>query len=145
MFEIKPAEKKIYNVTQLNQTARLLLEGHFPLIWVEGEVSNLARPASGHIYFTLKDQHAMIRCAMFRMRNSLLSFTPENGTQVLLRGKISLYEGRGDYQLIAEHMEEAGDGALRRAFETVKQHPIPRATGEIPHKISNPQNRKPSM
>ena len=97
------------------------MEGHFPLIWVEGEISNLARPASGHIYFSLKDSDAQLRCAMFKMRNRLTNFRPENGQQVLVRGRLSLYPARGDYQLIAEHMEEAGDGALRREFELLKQ------------------------
>jgi exodeoxyribonuclease VII large subunit len=114
-------ERDIYTVSALNQEARDLLEGHFPLIWVEGEISNLARPASGHIYFSLKDAEAQVRCAMFKMRNRLLDFRPENGQQVLLRGRVSLYPARGDYQLIAEHMEEAGAGALRRQFELLKR------------------------
>ena len=92
----------------------------FPSIWVEGEISNLARPSSGHIYFTLKDETAQIRCAMFRGRRLGLDFNPENGNQVLVKAQVSLYESRGDYQLIVEHLEEAGDGALRRAFEALK-------------------------
>lgn len=114
------AEREVYSVSALNQAARLLLEGHFPLVWVEGEISNLARPASGHIYFSLKDAKAQTRCAMFRMRNSVLPFTPKDGMQVLVRARVSLYEGRGDFQLIVEHMEAAGDGALLRAFEALK-------------------------
>jgi len=113
--------RDIYTVSRLNREARSLLEGSFPLLWVEGEISNLSRPSSGHWYFTLKDEAAQVRCAMFRNRNMLIRFNPENGTQVLLRARISLYEARGDYQIIAEHMEEAGDGALRRAFEILKQ------------------------
>lgn len=113
-------ERDIYSVSELNNAARDLLEGHFPLIWVEGEISNLARPASGHIYFSLKDANAQLRCAMFKMRNRLVNFRPENGQQILVRGRLSLYPARGDYQLIAEHMEEAGDGALRRQFELLK-------------------------
>ncbi len=113
--------RDIFTVSRLNREVRELLEGSFPLIWVEGEVSNFARPASGHWYFTLKDESAQVRCAMFRNRNYLLGFTPENGTQVLVRARLSLYEARGDYQLIVEHLEEAGDGALRRAFEALKQ------------------------
>jgi exodeoxyribonuclease VII large subunit len=88
---------------------------------VEGEISNLAMPASGHIYFTLKDEVAQVRCAMFRGRNRQLRFTPENGMQVLLRARVSLYEGRGEFQIIVEHMEEAGSGALQRAYEALKQ------------------------
>lgn len=90
------------------------------MIFVEGEISNLAKPSSGHWYFTLKDQKAQIRCAMFRNRNQAIRFNPSNGNQIVVRGKISLYEGRGEFQLIAEFMEEAGDGALRRAFEKLK-------------------------
>ncbi len=111
----------VLTVSQLNREVRELLEQGLPVLWVEGEVSNLARPASGHWYFTLKDQKAQIRCAMFRPRNRLVRFAPESGTQVLARGRISLYEPRGDYQFIVESLEEAGDGALRRQFEALKQ------------------------
>ncbi len=113
--------REIYSIAQLNREARALLEGNFPLIWVEGEISNLARPASGHIYFTLKDEQAQVRCAMFKMRRRLLDFQPDNGSAVLARVRVSLYEARGDYQLIVEHLEEAGDGRLRRQFEQLKQ------------------------
>ena len=112
---------EVYSISRLNQEARQLLEGSFPLIWVEGEISNLARPASGHWYLSLKDESAQVRCAMFRGRNRLLRFTPENGMQVLARVRVSLYEARGDYQLIIEHLEEAGHGALRRAYELLKE------------------------
>ncbi len=113
--------REIYSVSHLNHAARDLLESEFPRIWVEGEISNLARPTSGHIYFSLKDESAQLRCAMFKMRNRQVIFRPENGQQVLVRGRLSLYPARGDYQLIAEHMEEAGDGALRRQFELLKR------------------------
>ncbi len=113
-------QRDIYSVSRLNQEVRDLLEGGFPLLWVEGEISNLARPASGHMYFTLKDARAQVRCALFRNRARLLSCRPENGLQVLLRARVSLYEGRGDFQLIAEHIEPAGDGALRLAYEELK-------------------------
>jgi exodeoxyribonuclease VII large subunit len=113
-------ERHIFTVSQLNRESRELLEGAFPWIWIEGEISNLARPSSGHWYFSLKDDRAQIRCAMFRGRNQQLGFTPENGSQVLVRGHISLYEARGEFQLIAEQMEEAGAGALQRAFEELK-------------------------
>lgn len=111
---------EVFSVSRLNAAARELLEGGFPLIWVEGEISNFSRPSSGHIYFTLKDGAAQVRAAMFRNRNLLLRFKPESGLQVLLRARVTLYEARGDYQLIVEHMEEAGEGALRRAFETLR-------------------------
>jgi exodeoxyribonuclease VII large subunit len=115
------AVKDVYPVSRLVREARVLLEGSFPLLWVEGEISNLAMPGSGHIYFTLKDEAAQVRCAMFRNRNRQLRFTPENGMQVLLRVRVTLYEGRGEFQLVVEHMEEAGSGALQRAYEALKQ------------------------
>ncbi len=115
------AQRDVYTVSRLNRSARTLLEGSFPLLWVEGEISNLSRPSSGHWYFSLKDAAAQVRCAMFRNRNMHLNFTPENGNHVVLRVQVSLYENRGDYQLIVEHLEEAGDGALRRAFDVLKQ------------------------
>jgi exodeoxyribonuclease VII large subunit len=114
-------EREVYSVGRLNRDVRLLLERGFPVLWVEGEISNLARPASGHWYFSLKDRDAQIRCAMFRQRNLQARFEPRNGTQVLARGRVSLYEARGDYQLLVELIEEAGIGALRREFERLKQ------------------------
>lgn len=113
-------ERDIISVSQLNRRAKQLLETHLPLLWVEGELSNVSIPSSGHWYFTLKDNEAQVRCAMFRNRNMSVRFRPEQGQQVLLRARVSLYEGRGDYQIIAEHMEEAGAGALQRAFEELK-------------------------
>jgi len=113
-------ERDVYSVSRLNQTARKLLESGLARIWLEGELSNIARPSSGHLYFTLKDSKAQIRGAMFRNRNQLLRFRPEEGMQVLVRAKVSLYEPRGDYQLIAEAMQEAGDGVLQRAFDALK-------------------------
>ena len=114
-------QREVFSVSGLSGAARGLLEDNFPLIWVEGEISNLAQPASGHIYFSLKDPKAQLRCAMFKMRRRLLDFDPENGQQVLLRAKVSLYEARGDFQLIVEHMEEAGAGALLREYEALKR------------------------
>lgn len=112
--------RDIYTVSRLNAEARTALEGRFPLLWIEGEISNLARPSSGHWYFSLKDSAAQVRCAMFRQRNSLLRFVPQNGMQILIRARVSMYEGRGEFQLIVEHMEEAGAGALQRTFEILK-------------------------
>ncbi len=114
-------QRKVLSVSQLNRESRFLLEKNLSTLWVEGEISNLARPASGHIYFTLKEQQAQIRCAMFRNRLNHLRFKPENGAQVQIRGSVSLYEARGDYQLIAEHMEPAGAGALQFAYEQLKK------------------------
>ncbi len=101
--------------------ARSLLENHFANVIVEGEISNLSMPSSGHWYFTLKDEGSQIRCAIFRNRNTSVRFRPRDGMQILVRGRLSIYEGRGDYQLIADSLEEAGDGALRRRFEQLKQ------------------------
>lgn len=115
-----------------------MLEGSFPLLWVEGELSNLARPASGHIYFSLKDAQAQVRCAMFRMKRQLLRFQPENGTRVLLRARVGLYEGRGEFQLIVEHMEAAGEGALRQAFEALKQRLAAEGLFDSGHKLPLP-------
>jgi exodeoxyribonuclease VII large subunit len=116
MSSVNP-ERDVYTVGRLNREARVILESGLPALWIEGEISNFSCPASGHWYFTLKDREAQIRCAMFRARNLGTGFRPRDGQQVLLRGRISLYEPRGDYQLIAERMEDAGEGALRREFE----------------------------
>lgn len=115
------SNRTILTVAELNAEVNILLNQGFPLLWVEGEISNLVRPASGHLYFSLKDNKSQIRCAMFRNRNMKLNIQPENGMKVLVRGRIGLYEPRGDYQLIAEHMEDAGIGQLQRQFELLKQ------------------------
>ncbi len=115
------SQRDIYSVWQLNREVRELLETGFARIWVEGEISNLAQPPSGHLYFSLKDARAQVSCALFRNRATRLGFQPENGTQVLVRAEVSLYEARGNFQLIVNHMEEAGDGALRQAFEALKR------------------------
>ena len=111
----------VLTVSQLNAEVRRALEQGFPLLWVEGEISNFAMPSSGHMYFSLKDAAAQVRCAMFKQRNLHLRFKPANGTQVLVRARIGLYEARGEYQLIVEHMEPAGDGLLKRAIEALKR------------------------
>lgn len=113
-------ERNIFTPSALNRLVRDLLADALPRLWVEGEISNFTRAASGHMYFSLKDSSAQIRCAMFRGANSKLRFRPANGMQVLVRGNIGLYEARGDYQLIADGMEEAGEGALLREFEALK-------------------------
>jgi exodeoxyribonuclease VII large subunit len=112
--------RSVYTPSRLNREARVLLERGFPALWVEGEISNLSRPSSGHWYFSLKDEHAQLRCAMFRQRNLLARFTAKDGMHVQVRGRISLYEPRGEYQFIVDHIEEAGEGALRRQFEVLK-------------------------
>ena len=121
MPESDGSNAEIFSVSDLNKAAKSLLEGHFPMVFVEGEISNFSVPASGHWYLTLKDEGGQLRTAMFRNRNQRVRFKPRNGLKVLIRGKISLYEARGEYQFIAEHMEEAGEGELRRAFEQLKQ------------------------
>ncbi|MBN8726308.1 MAG: exodeoxyribonuclease VII large subunit [Xanthomonadales bacterium] len=113
-------EREIHNPSGLARLVRDLLEDVFSAVWIEGELSNCSRPASGHLYFTLKDPTAQIRCAMFRPKSTWLSFRPTDGMHVLARGRVSLYEARGDFQLIVEHLEEAGEGALRRAFDALK-------------------------
>jgi exodeoxyribonuclease VII large subunit len=136
--------RDIWTVSRLNREARAVLEGSFPLLWVQGELSNLAQPASGHIYFSLKDEAAQVRCAMFRQRRNLLRFRPGNGEQVLVRARIGLYEARGDFQLIVEHMEPAGEGALRLELEQRKRRlaaeglfdeAVKRALPTFPHRI----------
>lgn len=113
--------RKIYSVSELAFRVRKQLEDVIGQIWITGEISNLALPASGHWYFTLKDNGAQLRCAIFKNRNRSARFTPEDGQQVLLRAKLSLYEPRGDIQLIGEYIEPAGEGALQIAFNRLKE------------------------
>ncbi|MCU0760028.1 MAG: exodeoxyribonuclease VII large subunit [Steroidobacteraceae bacterium] len=115
------ASRDVYTVSRLNREVRMLLDHGMPVVWVEAEVSNFSRPASGHWYFTLKDRDAQVRCAMFRQRNMAVRFVPAEGKQVLARARVGLYEPRGDYQLIVDHLEEAGVGALKREFERLKE------------------------
>ena len=112
--------RAILTPSTLNRLVRDLLGDVFPLIWIEGELSNVAKPASGHVYFTLKDSGAQVRCAMFKLKASALKFRPVDGMQVLIRAKVGLYEPRGEFQLVAESMEPAGEGALQREFEQLK-------------------------
>ncbi len=111
---------QILTPSQLNALARDLLEGSFPSVWVEAELGNVTRPASGHMYFTLKDARAQIRAALFKPKSQWLKFVPREGMRVLARGRLTLYDARGEYQMVLDHMEEAGEGALRRAFEQLK-------------------------
>lgn len=119
-FDRLHLDREVLSVSQLNNRARLLLEDVFAQVWVEGEISNLARPASGHVYFTLKDGQAQVRCALFRQNALRVRQALRDGLAVRVRGKVSLFEGRGDYQLILDSVEPAGDGALRLAFEALK-------------------------
>ncbi len=135
-----PSERQIFSVSQLNRSVRHLIETQLPLLWVEGEISNFARPASGHWYLTLKDDQAQVRCAMFRNTNQRVGFKPANGTQVLIRCRAGLYEGRGEYQLVIEHMEEAGFGALQRQFEQLKQQLTAEGLFDNQHKKPMPES-----
>ncbi|MDT8409892.1 MAG: exodeoxyribonuclease VII large subunit [Wenzhouxiangellaceae bacterium] len=113
-------ETRVYQPGELNHEVRVHLEAGFPRLWLAGEISNLSQPASGHWYFTLKDSRAQIRCALFRGQRANVGGKPVNGDQVLVRGRLSLYEPRGDYQLIADALLPAGSGALQQAFEALK-------------------------
>ncbi len=135
-----PSERQIFSVSQLNRSVRHLLETQLPMLWVEGEISNFARPGSGHWYLTLKDDQAQVRCAMFRNANQRVGFQPANGTQVLVRCRAGLYEGRGEYQLVIEHMEEAGFGALQRQFEQLKQQLTAEGLFDNRHKQPMPES-----
>lgn len=110
----------IFTVSRLNQTVRLLLEHEMGQVWISGEISNFTQPASGHWYFTLKDDTAQVRCAMFRNSNRRVTFRPQHGQQVLVRANITLYEPRGDYQIIVESMQPAGEGLLQQKYEQLK-------------------------
>ena len=134
-----PSDRQILSVSQLNRSVRHLIETQLPLLWVEGEISNFARPASGHWYLTLKDDQAQVRCAMFRNTNQRVAFKPANGNKVLVRCRAGLYEGRGEYQLIVEHMEEAGFGALQRQFDQLKASLASEGLFDSAHKKSMPQ------
>jgi exodeoxyribonuclease VII large subunit len=139
-----PSHRDIYTVGRLNREVRLLLDHGLPLLWVEGEISNLSRPASGHWYFSLKDRDAQVRCAMFRGRNALVRIPPKDGQRVVVRARAGLFEARGEFQLVVEHLEDAGVGALQRGYELLRakleaeglfdpahKRPLPRAPGVI--------------
>ncbi len=114
------AAREVYTPSALTRFVRDLLEDVLPLIWIEGEISNFSRPASGHLYFTLKDAGAQVRCAMFKPKSTWLRFKPGDGMRVLARARVGLYEARGEFQLIVDSLEEVGEGALQRAFEQLK-------------------------
>lgn len=114
-------QENIFTVSRLNNEVRGLLEKNYPFVWVEGEISNFAAPHSGHWYFSLKDANAQVRCAMFRAHQRKLACIPKDGMHVLIKAKVSLYENRGEFQLIAEDMEERGEGKLQREFEMMKK------------------------
>lgn len=128
----------IFSVQELNIAAREVLEGHFQVLWVTGEISNLSHPASGHIYFTLKDAGAQIRCAWFRGKQGPMRFQIENGQQVLVRALVTVYPERGDYQLVVEKVELAGQGLLQQQLEALKRKLHARGLFDVAHKKSLP-------
>ena len=115
------SSRPIYTVSQLTAEIKTILERNFEHLWVEGEISNLRLPGSGHLYFTLKDESAQLRAVMFRLQNRLLKFQPEDGLQVIGYGRLTVYEPRGEYQIVLDHMEPKGLGALQLAFEQLKE------------------------
>jgi exodeoxyribonuclease VII large subunit len=135
---MKTNQTNILTVTQLNHAVSQLLEDHFMTVLVQGELSNLSQPSSGHCYFSLKDANAQIRCALFRNQMLRLNFKPENGKQVVVKARVSLYEPRGDYQLIVESMELAGDGRLRQAFDELKRKLAAEGLFDSAHKKTLP-------
>lgn len=136
------SEQAIWSVSALNFEIRTLLEKGIGSIWIEGEISNLARPASGHWYFSIKDERAQLRAAMFKNRNRQVSFKPENGQHVLLRAQVTLYEARGDFQIIIDHMEEAGIGLLMRQYEALKKKLQQEGLFDNAHKKAIPAEAK---
>ena len=126
----------IFTVSRLNQTVRLLLEREMGQVWISGEISNFSQPSSGHWYFTLKDDNAQVRCAMFRNSNRRVTFRPQHGQQVLVRANITLYEPRGDYQIIVESMQPAGEGLLQQKYEQLKAQLTAEGLFEQKHKQS---------
>ena len=137
-----PPNANIFTVSRLNTTVRQLLENEMGLVWLSAEISNFTQPASGHWYFTLKDDGAQVRCAMFRNGNRRVTFRPQHGQQVLVRANITLYEPRGDYQLIIESMHPAGEGLLQQQFEQLKAKLAQEGLFEPGHKKTLPQPAK---
>lgn len=133
-------KNNIVSVSQLNRQSKELLETYLHQVQVTGEISNLARPSSGHWYFTLKDQRAQVRCAMFKSRTQYLKFIPKEGDQVVVSASVSLYEARGDYQLIVNAMKSAGEGALQLAFEELKQRLFKEGLFDQQHKQAIPKH-----
>ena len=113
-------QEHIYSVSELNKEVYQLLSSSFGVVWIEGEISNYLKSSAGHVYFSLKDERSQIRCAMFRQQNQLVSFPVEDGKQILARARVGLYQPRGEYQLIVDYIEEAGEGLLRQRFELLK-------------------------
>ncbi len=131
---------QVLSVSDLNRQVRALLESSFMLVQVQGEISNFVRPSSGHWYFTLKDERAQVRCALFRNRNQFLKYRPKDGDQVMVRARVSLYEGRGEFQLICDYMEESGVGQLQQAFDALKLRLAAEGLFDQTHKLPLPSH-----
>ena len=117
----KNPERQVYTVTEITRSIKFSLETEFPLVWIEGEISNLRIPSSGHMYLTIKDEESQIKVVMFRSGKSQLKFEPKDGDQVIVKGKITVYEPRGEYQIVIDYMEPKGIGALQLAFQQLKE------------------------
>ncbi len=135
----KIQEREVYTVSELTRAIKFVLEEDFSDIWVEGEISNFRVPNSGHAYFTLKDKDSQLKVVLFKLNKRLLKFEPEDGLHVIVRGRISVYEPRGEYQLIADYMEPKGIGALQLAFEQLKEKLFKEGLFDEAHKIPIPQ------
>lgn len=139
---MQAGNRSILKVSDLNSEVASLLRSGFPLLWIEGEISNLSCPSSGHLYFSLKDSRAQVRCAIFRNKSMRLQIKPYNGLKVLARATVGLYEARGDFQLIIEHMEDAGMGQLQLAFEQLKKKLLTIGIFDDQHKQALPKHPK---
>jgi exodeoxyribonuclease VII large subunit len=135
---LETIEKHIYSVSELTKYVRVILEDSFRGVWVEGEISNFVLHTSGHMYFSLRDASAVLKCAMFKRSNEKLKFKPQNGMKVICYGAISVYEARGDYQLIASEIEPKGVGALQLAFEQLKEKLFKEGLFDQKHKVEIP-------
>jgi exodeoxyribonuclease VII large subunit len=130
--------EEIYTVSRLTREVKFLLEGSFPLLWIEGEISNFSCPNSGHWYFSLKDSVSQVRCAMFKMQNRRQATIPKDGMHVIIKARVTMYEGRGDFQLLVEHLEDAGLGKLQQEFEALKKKLSLAGLFDASHKKSLP-------
>jgi exodeoxyribonuclease VII large subunit len=137
-MRISSAPKHVYTVSELTSELKALLEEKYPFIWIYGEISNFRQPASGHFYFTLKDEKAQISAVVFRSQQMGLKFLPQNGMEITGLGRISLYESRGSYQVILEYMEPRGAGALQKAFEQLKSRLSDEGLFDPKHKKPTP-------
>src|SRR3989338_8981537 len=137
-IDMPATKERIYTVSELTKDVKLALESSFQTVWVEGEISNFTYHSSGHMYFSLKDSRSILKCAMFKRANDALKFKPKDGMQVVCFGNVSVYELRGDYQLIIEKMEPKGIGALQIAFQQLKEKLAKEGLFDHAHKVPIP-------